>query len=502
MALEEIRQSIETERIIGEERVQIPVRAEAIVPGAGRDAVVVLLEEARLTMGEVDVQTDRVVVDGSLSAQALYKLGEDGEAGALRANAALSRAIDLPGAAAGMSCLCEAGVEHVESSYENGHIVFQAVVGLHVRVLALEKTELITALNGEEGLELKQEPVSSMKISAESSAQAVLEGDARMPPVLDARTALMDWGTVRIDDASADLGGVKVSGAVLAEALVGSGVPGRPVALVKYSLPFAQLVELPDWLCERVEASAGLNRLSARLQQAEDGGTNLHFDAEVDVRVKALGEDSVSALADAYGVGGADLRCEYAPVSFCSGVEPISLRETVRTNMMLPEGAPSPGTVIALRVRPQIGQIDSAACGSRISGILETQALYLASGSGALCSAKEELPFAIDCPVALTDSDAIELETESADATALMNDRLEVSCALHVTGAHRSEKELRLLRSAAAEPVEKTPFSVVFYWPSREEELWEIGKRYRVPMQRLAELNASRCEGEPLVVRG
>jgi len=44
-----------------------------------------------------------------------------------------------------------------------------------------------------------------------------------------------------LGSAREDLGGIKVSGAVLAEALVGSGVPGRPVALVKYSLPFEKV---------------------------------------------------------------------------------------------------------------------------------------------------------------------------------------------------------------------------------------------------------------------
>lgn len=502
MALEESRQTIETEQTIGDERTQVLVRAEAIVPGAGRDAVTILLDEARFCLNTADVQADRVVIDGAACAQALYRLGEEGEVAALQAVAPLSRAIDVGGAQPGMSCLADGQAEHVETVYENGHIVFLITIGLHVRVLQLQKSEVLTSLAGEDGIEQKQEAIKSVKLSAESSAQTILEGDARMPPVLDARTALMDWGTVRVDSVEPDLGGVKVSGAVLAEALVGSGVPGRPVALVKYTLPFQQLVDLPDWLSKNAGASAGLNRLEAKLKPLEDGTMALHFDAAVDVHVQAMGEDSVSVLSDAYGTGETDLQCETGEIRYCAGVDPILHRETVRANLLLGEGAPSVSTVVAVRARPQLAQIEPIDGGSRISGLLEAQALYLASGSGALCSARDDLPFSLDLPFVLTDSDDVRLDVESADASALMNDRLEMSCALRVCGAHRREGRAQIVSSVQAKEAEKQPFSVVLYWPSEDEALWEIGKRYRMPSERIAQLNSSRQSGAPLVVRG
>lgn len=502
MALEEMKQTIETEQVIGDERVQVLLRAEAIVPGAGRDAVTILLEEARFGLGTVDVQTDRVVIDGTASAQALYRLGEKGEISALGASAPLSRAIDIPGAAAGMSCLCDGQIEHVEAGYENGHAVFLMTVGLHVRVLQLQQSEILTDLEGEEDIEKRTEEILSTKLSAESSAQALLEGDARMPPVLDARTALMDWATARIDDATPDLGGIKVTGAVLAEALVGSGVPGRPVAMVKYSLPFSQLVDMPEWLCKDTEADARVTRMEARLRQMEDGSMALHFDADLDVRVKANGQDSVSVLADAYGTGAADIECEYRSLAYCAGVDLISHRETVRANLLLGEGAPSVSTVIAVRARPQIAQMDAIDGSTRISGLLETQVLYLASGSGALCAAREDLPFALECPCRVTEADDFHLDVESADASALMNDRMEVSCALRLSGSHRRERQERIIAAAHAVPAQKKPFGVVLYWPGEDESLWEIGRRYRMPVQRIERLNADRQASGPLVVRG
>ena len=239
-----------------------------------------------------------------------------------------------------------------------------------------------------------------------------------------------------------------------------------------------------------------------KLMPAEDGGAALHFDAQVDIRVKALGGDSVSALSDAYGTEKTDIVCEKQTVVCCTAAEPVLQRETVRANMLLEEGAPSPGTIVALRARPQIAQIEPVGSGTRISGILETQALYLASGSGQLCAAKQDLPFALECPFALGESDDIALEVESADASALMNDRLEVSCALRLSGTRRKEEGFSLVSSAKTVPAEKEPFGVVLYWPSEGEDLWEIGKRYRMSAARIGALNSARESSGPLIVRG
>lgn len=502
MALDVVRQAMETERVIGDERAQALVRAEAIVPGAGRDPVRILMDEARFSLGGVEVQTDRVVLDGVAFAQALYRLGDGGDASAMAAQAPLSRAIDVPGAAAGMSCLAEGFVEHVDAAYENGHMVFQIAVSLRVRVLELTPCEAVTGAEGLDGLETRYMEIESVKLSAESGADALLEGEARMPPMLDARTALMDWCAVRVDGASADLGGVRVTGAVLAEALVGSGVPGRPVALVKYSLPFNQLVDMPDWLAKDVEAMAEVKRLTTRLASAEDGVTALRFEAETHIRVRANGKDAAMALADAYGTGETDVDCAYQTARYCAGVERVTHSETVRANMLLEEGAPQASTVIAARVRPQIAQYESKAEGTAVSGILEARVLYLAAGTGQLCSASADLPFTLACPFAVSEADSVRVEAESADAGALMSDRLEVNCALRLTGVRRIERSERIVESMTERSAKKEPFGVVLYWPEEGESLWEIGKKYRVSQTRLETLGGdAQANGGALLVR-
>ena len=64
MALETKRQTIEVEALIGAQYSQVLIRAEALVPGAGREAIEPMMAEANVSVTGADVQTDRVVLDG------------------------------------------------------------------------------------------------------------------------------------------------------------------------------------------------------------------------------------------------------------------------------------------------------------------------------------------------------------------------------------------------------------------------------------------------------
>ena len=128
MALTAVNQSIEVERLVGEATVQLPVRAEALVSGAGRDSVEELMADGYAVVSGAEAQADRVVVSGTVYCQSIYRLGQDGGARALTAQAAFEQIAEISGASPRMSVQTWAEVDHVEANYESGHMIFQAVI--------------------------------------------------------------------------------------------------------------------------------------------------------------------------------------------------------------------------------------------------------------------------------------------------------------------------------------------------------------------------------------
>ena len=141
MPLNVVKKEIEIEREIGYRYLQILGRAETLVPGAGREAIEVLLWDASAAIIRADVQSDRVVLDGTLNCQAVYRQGEESTLRALSAKSTVSQVTEIPGAQGGMLSRVQPVVESVEARYENGHMVFLVGLGLHVRVMKLEPVE-------------------------------------------------------------------------------------------------------------------------------------------------------------------------------------------------------------------------------------------------------------------------------------------------------------------------------------------------------------------------
>ena len=494
MALQTQVQTFEAERLVGARIAQVLVRAEALVPGAGRDAIEPLLADAGLFIGEVDVQADRVVLEGSVACQAVYRQGEESALRALTAQTTLSHVLDIPGVQPGMLCRARGEVSHVDARYENGHMVFQAACDLTVQVLSLSPVEVISAVDGVEGIQTVFTPIRSVKLAAEASELALLRDTVALPAALDGRTALMDWVAVEVDEVSPDLGGVRVKGRALVETLVASGVANRPGVVVRYPLSLDQLVELPEWLTGDVSAEVDVRSVRSRVDAGEgDGDMQLTCEIEARVRVLANATDNVKALADIYATQGNRVETKDEDVRLCSAVDRVKVCELVRGTVLIGENAPGVGTVIATQVHPAIGEWRNENGQGRIEGVAETRVLYIPGGSDIPAAAEAELPFNLTVPQALNDESLIDIQVLSAEANALMSDRLEMKLQLSVTCETRQRTDVEIVTEMAeGTPLQRRP-GIVVSWPLPGETAWDIGKRYGIPAVSVGEIEAGKA---------
>ena len=494
MALQTQVQTFEAERLVGARIAQVLVRAEALVPGAGRDAIEPLLADAGLFIGEVDVQADRVVLEGSVACQAVYRQGEEIALRALTAQTTLSHVLDIPGVQPGMLCRARGEVSHVDARYENGHMVFQAACDLTVQVLSLSPVEVISAVDGVEGIQTVFTPIRSVKLAAEASELALLRDTVALPAALDGRTALMDWVAVEVDEVSPDLGGVRVKGRALVETLVASGVANRPGVVVRYPLSLDQLVELPEWLTGDVSAEVDVRSVRSRVDAGEgDGDMQLTCEIEARVRVLANATDNVKALADIYATQGNRVETKDEDVRLCSAVDRVKVCELVRGTVLIGENAPGVGTVIATQVHPAIGEWRNENGQGRIEGVAETRVLYIPGGSDIPAAAEAELPFNLTVPQALNDESLIDIQVLSAEANALMSDRLEMKLQLSVTCETRQRTDVEIVTEIAeGAPVQRRP-GIVINWPLPGETAWDLGKRYGIPADDVGEVEAGQA---------
>ena len=497
MSLEIDRHSVEVEELIGFRASQVLVRAEALVPGAGREAIEPLLADASLFLTETDLQADRMVVEGTVRCQAVYRQGEEATLRALTAQTTLNHVIDIPGTEAGMLARVRGEVEHVDVRYENGHMIFQITCGLRAQALRLAQQKLIEAVEGMPGLETAMRAFTSVRMAAESSEMALLEERVALPAALDARVPLMDWATVEVEETEPDLGGVRVKGRVLAETLVSSGAEGRPAVLVRYPLALDQLVELPEWLTGDVTVDTSVRSVETHIEPGDDGEAALVCEVALRVCAFANASESAEALTDIYATQGSALAVERLRLDYCAAANHVRVNDTVRGTVLIGENAPGVGTVIASQVHPSIGEWRDENDHGRIEGVLEVTVLYMPGGSDFPASAQAELPFSLSVPIALNEESMIEISVLSVEANALMSDRLEMKIHLGIACETRRREILdAVVGVEAGETLERRP-GIVVCWPREGDTQWVLGKRYAVPAARVGAVEVDK----PLVLK-
>lgn len=507
MAVNIIKKGIEVERLVGRETVQLQVRAEALVPGAGRESVQVLMADGFASVSESEAQMGRAVVSGGVFCQAAYRLGQEGGARSLTAQAPFEQIVEIEGITPKMSVQTLCTADHVEAEYESGHMVFYVTVTIRVRVCSLDTVEAVSDVEGVDGVQKKMQEICSAKLNAETSQIISLEDEIRLPAALHARVTLMQWASPVVEKTERDLGGVRVSGEVKAEALIASGVPNRPVALVRYALPFDQLISLPDWIAGEPEATAEIARLRIDVDEAEEGeDAELDIHCDVNVTVRMNGQDCVEVMSDVYAVGDAELTGETERLVLCGGVKRCEGQENFRSTLLLPEGAPGVGTVLAVRVHPQISGWKEENGQAAAEGVLEATVLYMQAGEEVLSSAQAELPFQVKLGCLPGAQAWGTVSAADAEATAIMSDRLELRCVLRAETEERVAEEATVLTGISEAQAAPQPGGVGIFYPEKGETLWTIGRRYRIEEEALRSANGGIAEAEPgkplLIVRG
>lgn len=480
MAVELKKQTIETEAIVRPLAAQLNLQADAMISGAGRDALDILMEDASATISSTEVQGGRVSVTGVVVCQAAYRQGDIIRAA--EARVPLQYSFEDESIIAGMNACVDASVTHVESGYLNGRILFRATVELRGVVSRISAAEVITEIGGMQGVEADTCCVNSVRYGAEAVAQISVSETLALPQELGTQATLMDFGTVVIEKAERDLGGVTVNGRVNAEVMISGGIPGRPVAMVKYPLAFRHLVEMPEWLTENVQTTASLNSIRSALVETGAGEIGLQLDADVTLHVRAVQRQSATCIANAYAVGASDIETEQQHLQYLTDVRSEVFEETVRGTLLIPESMPQVGNVLAAHARPAAVTVSAENGSGIIEGVLEIAVMYMPGDGEHPLTVRDELPFRLNASKPLSTDSQLVAEAFSCEASALMTDRIEIRCGLRLHACTRQAASVHAVSGVRIIEPANRKSGIVMYWPCKDDTLWSIGRRYRIPV--------------------
>ena len=501
MELRLMKENIQMEQPVGAAQSQAVVEGEITLPGGLREEAHVLAAQGMALIESVETMQDRASVTGKVVFHALYTQGDPEKVHAIEAGADFTHLMELPGAAPRNQCIATAQIEHIEASAHNGRMSLRAVMRLQGRTLSQQPVEALTGLTGIPDVEMKTRQVSVKRTVGSGTGDALLREEFALPAGLQIRDTLYATAMVQLGDVTGGLGRVGLSGTVQLEAIHASDMPGKPVVITRHTLPFEQSIDLTGESGDALEGAVTVKDVAVVSQDAGEGERTLRAEVLLGLSGWSDRKETVTVLSDAYTTGGDNLHLTTRDVRCRVEDNRAQVAESGKLMLMLPEGAPAVRGVLAGFASPVMTNREQHGGRLTVEGMLEVTLLYMTDDSAAPVAVFQEEPFRVTFAAQAGDDDSLALAVGDVDVTAITSDRVEMKYIMHLNvSGHRTE-EVRLVTDAQPVAAPAPDASIVLYFTQPGESLWDIARRYRVPVKEVRELNPE-LTGEPKIGQG
>lgn len=499
MDIQWVRDNLETEELLAAKPAQITVESEAVLPGGLREEAQVYYADAEAVVRGGELNGNRITTDGKVNFHALYAQGDMKKVQALEASADFSQALPLQKENAQQlsgRVTARARVMKVTGRVFGGRMLLQAVVALSAEAAVPRSVSYIRDAEETAGLEKTMQEILYERAVGEGENQSLIKEEIELTDVLQVRDTLFAMAHAQVEDilGGAD-GKAVVTGSIQLEACHTSDMPGRPLIYTRHTLPYEQAVQLTGAPGESMAAMSEVCDTAVLTQDGPDGSRVMRTEIQLRTRVTAVADQKISALRDAFTLKGDNISCRGKQVVFRTGTVNEQAAESGRAVVTLPEGSPRVRTPLLAFARPIPVKTEKKGEKLITEGVMEVSLLYLTDDSDIPVSVQQEQPFRAVFTTKAEPGDEMDLTVLQAEPSAVTGDRVEVKYILQLQAEGVRKAGAALITDAV--PAAVTPPSekgIALYFLQPGEELWDVARHFRMPVQALKSLNPDLTE--------
>lgn len=494
MSIQIIRENIEVERIAGQGAVQALIEGSVILPGVSRDASP-LHTDATLQVGSVEVQTDRVAMDGQVFFTLLYTAGEENNVHSVEAALNFSHILEVAGAGPKMEAQVQGNIDHVEVDIVGSKAVLRAVASLKARTIARAAIACITDIEGVDELQTQVGHAISLRTVASGNAYSPLEGEFELPFGLESAEALFAQTHVQTDQVTALEGRVEMRGQIQIEAYHRTDMFDRPIAKTRHTIPFDVSIDAPGSHGGLpAQAQAQIRDTALDLVEIDEETKQLRITMNLHAQAQVQAHNEIGQIVDAYSASDQVLDLTTQNVKMRSDMREETGIDSVKATISLEGDAPPLGVVLAAFARPAMWEVSSDNR-TQAEGVLEVTILYYPAGSNQPATLREDVPFRASYDFVLPEDSWSTLQIEDVEAIQITSDRLELRCNLRLESLVYDVTEYPVaLDAELLEESQPLPTGVTLYFVQPGDTLWSVAKRFRTTPEALTLFNPELAE--------
>lgn len=496
--MELVRKNIHMDRIKSKAATQIVLEDDRNVPDQKPDMERIILQKGSVRTDEIKVAENRVNVSGKLVFQILYGT-ENGGISRMEGEIPFDEQINMEGVQNGDNVevctrLEDMGIDLVNSRKLSIHALAEASLWTE----EVYDEEIAVEVYHDEPVETKKSMVPVTEISILKKDIMRFKEELEMPQSFPNIFEII-WDDVRVGGITFEAmnGQISANGEIAVFLLYEGEGEERPLKCYEKTIPFKETIECQGCMETMIpDITYHISHNEIEVRTDFDGEERVAcLDLVLDLDMKLYEEEQIETLTDVYGVA-KDVQPVMRQGTFSRLLVRTSGRTKLTEQVKLPAGLPDIAALCHSSAEAAIESTELTEQGVLITGTLTVEILYVPEGEAELSSFRTELPFAYELEAPDLKEACrynIEPSVDQLNVSMLSGSEVDIKAVLAFGLLGFCDEEENIISDISVTETDMGVINelpgIVVYVAAEGDELWELGKKYYVPLSQIREMN-------------
>jgi len=499
--VELLKKNIHMDRIKAEAVSQITLEDDLNIPENKPDVDTINLEKGEIIIEEVKAGTDAVNIRGTLVYCILYHTMEQGcNLVALEGRIDFDEKMNLQGVTPMDMVSVEGELEDLSVGIINSRkLSVQSLITLHAQADELYDVEAPIGIHGDEQVEYRKVPMNLAQIGISKNDIFRMKEEVSLPSNYPNMFQIL-WSTISLGDMEFKMLEEKIAlqGEVHLFLLYEGEGEEHPIRSFETTLPINGILEchgcregmLPD-----IRYSLGQQELTIR-PDFDGEERNLGLELVLDIVIKIYEEEQVDILSDIYGVT-KEVETVTQKANLRRLLSKVTGKTKVTDHVRVEKGNSPILQLLHSEGHVALEHQSTVENGIMLQGSLSVKVMYITGDDeNPYVSTQAMIPYqyTLDVPnIAPGDMGKVHAEVEMLQVNMLDGEEVDVKAVLSFSTTVFQNIPSELINEVKITDIDSSKLSslpgMVIYMVREGDNLWNIGKKYYVPVDTLRELN-------------
>ncbi|MBD5444888.1 MAG: DUF3794 domain-containing protein [Lachnospiraceae bacterium] len=498
--MELVKKKIHMDRIASKAGTQMVLEEDVNISDNRPDVNNLISVKGEVVMDEIRINDDRVSLRGKLQVQMLYLTEEEGMCASMEAELPFEEKVNMEGIHNGDTVLTSWTIEDLSVGLINSRkLSVQSMISFEIEQEEKMEQEAAVDIYHEEPVEYRKQVYPLLQMTVNKKDIFRIKEEMELPGNLPNAFNII-WQSITLNNIEFKALDEKIGlqGEMKAFFIYEGEGDNDKAIWYENTVPFSGMIECHGCRENMIpDIRYTTSQCNVEVKPDFDGEERVFCVENVlDLEIRLYEEESLEVLSDIYGVA-KEIEAITTDVSLKSLLLHNGGKCRVADHAKIQNTEMHMYQLVHSEAEIQIAEQTIVENGISVTGVLNISTIYLCTnGQNTLYATKSSLPFQYFIDVPGIDSSCayhIHWNTEQLSVTMIDSDELDIKAVLNFDVLVFTTKKTSLITEINVTELDMNKVSelpgIVIYIAGTGDTLWDIGKKYYVPIAQLKEIN-------------